>query len=268
MIDVGIITGSGIYQLLPKREPQQQVVESRFGETKVAVFRIGRWTVGGISRHGEAHYHLPNTIPHRANLVALKQLGARVVLATTSVGAVDPAVPLGRPILFEDLFFPENRLPTGEPCTVFADPGDPQRGHLIASEPFSPRLRSKVERAAADLGIGVAVGGIYAHTNGPRFETRAEIKALAAAGVTAVSQTCGPETILAGELSMPYVVVGFPVNHATGVGEPETKDELDRLLLLSATVLPRLVLRTVEALEENDFAYDYGYVYRVEGGIA
>nr|MDQ3841017.1 hypothetical protein [Actinomycetota bacterium] len=66
------------------------------------------------------------------------------------------------------------------------------------------------------------------------------------------------------ELELPYGLVGLPVNYATGVAEPESKEELDRLLSLSATVLPRLVLRTVEMLEEEDLGFDRGYVYRVE----
>ena len=265
MIDIGIITGSGIYQLPADRE--LHVVESRFGEAEVAVFRVGPWTVGGISRHGRGHHYLPHTIPHRANLVALKQLGARAVLATTTVGAVDSGIPLGRPIVFDDLFFPENRLPDGEPCTIFTEPGDPKRGHLIETEPFSPSLRRKMKFAAGDLGIEMTADSVYAHTNGPRFETRAEIKALAAAGVATVSQTCGPEAVLAGELELSYGLLGFPVNYATGVAEPERKEELDRLLSLSAGVLPRLVLRTVETLEEEDLEFDHGYVYRMEGGV-
>ncbi len=266
MIDVGVITGSGIYELPGNQGQESRVIENRFGEAEVMVFRAGPWTVGGISRHGRSHHHLPHTIRHRANLLALKRLGARAILATTTVGAVNPDIPLGRPVLFDDLFFPENRLPNGEPCTVFTEPGDPERGHCIMTEPFSPGLRRRMELAARDLGVEAVVGGVYAHTNGPRFETRAEIRALKAARVTAVSQTCGPEAVLAGELEMPYGLVGFPVNYATGVAEPEPKEELDRLLALSAEVLSRLVLRTAEMLEERDLTFDYGYVYRMEGG--
>ncbi len=264
MIDIGIITGSGIYELPGSQE--SRVIENRFGKAKVMIFRAGPWTVGGISRHGSGHHHLPHTVPHRANLVALRQLGARAVLATTTAGAVDAGIPLGRPVLFDDLFFPDNRLPNGEPCTVFTEPGDPERGHLIADEPFSPGLRRRMELAARDLGVEVVVGGVYAHTNGPRFETRAEIRALRAAGVTAVSQTCGPEAVLAGELELPYGLVGFPVNYATGVAEPGSKEELDGLLTLSAEVLSRLVLRTAEMLEERDLGFEHGCVYRMEGG--
>ncbi|MBA2344560.1 MAG: MTAP family purine nucleoside phosphorylase [Rubrobacter sp.] len=264
MIDVGIITGSGIYQLGGDSEPR--LVETRFGRAWVEVARIGPWTVGGISRHREGHHHLPHTIPHQANLVALKQLGARAVFATTVVGMVSPDVPLGRPILFDDLFFPGNLLPNGAPCTVFTEPGDPERGHLIQSEPFSPRLRRRMELAAESLGLEITVGGVYGHTNGPRFETRAEIRWLGTAGVAAVSQTCGPEAVLAGELELPYGLVGYPVNYATGVAEPETEEDLSRLLARSARLLPRLITRSVETLEAEDMTHDYGYVYRVGGG--
>lgn len=58
------------------------------------------------------------------------------------------------------------------------------------------------------------------------------------------------------------------MNYATGISEPEPEKELGRLLALSAEVLTRLVLRTVEVLEEEDLIYDHGYVYRVEGGVA
>ncbi len=264
MIDVGIITGSGIYELPGDRE--SRVVESRFGKTEVSTFRVGPWTVGGISRHQKNHRHLPHTIPHQANIAALEQLGARAVLATTVVGAVDPELHLGRPILFDDLFFPTNLLPNGAACTIFTEPGDPIRGHLIWDEPFAPRLRRKLESAAGYLGLESTVGGVYGHTNGPRFESRAEIRWLGTAGVTAVSQTCGPEVVLAGEMGLPYALVGFPVNYATGVSQ-SSRGELDRLLALSTEVLPRLVLRTVEMLEEGDLTFDHGYVYRVEGGV-
>lgn len=264
MIDVGIITGSGIYELPEGGE--SRVVEGRFGGVEVSVFKVGSWTVGSISRHQKNHRHLPHTVPHQANIAALRELGARAVLATTVVGAVEPGVRLGRPILFDDLFFPTNLLPSGDECTIFTEPGEPGRGHLIWDEPFAPRLRKKLALAARDLGLETAVGGVYGHTNGPRFESRAEIRWLGTAGVTAVSQTCGPEAVLAGELEIPYALVGFPVNYATGIAR-SGKEELDELLALSTGVLPRLVLRTVEMLEKEDFAFDHGYVYRVEGGV-
>lgn len=267
MIDVGVITGSGIYAL--PGDSKLRRVKTRFGEVETFVAQAGPWRVDAVSRHGEGHRHLPHTVPHRAHLLALRELGARAVLATTAVGAVDPGVRLGSPIVFDDLFFPENRLPGGEPCTLFTEPGDSERGHLITSEPFSPRLRARAELAARSLSLEPTVGGVYGHTNGPRFETASEVRMLRTAGVSAVSQTCGPEAVLAGELELPYALVGLPVNYASGVaGVSEgQREDLDRLLALSAEILPRIVLRTVETLESEDLAFEYGYVYRVEGGV-
>ncbi len=265
MIDIGVITGSGVYTLPSNHD--LHTVETAFGGVEVAVSRIGPWTVGGVSRHGSGHRNLPHTVPHRANVSALAELGARAILATTVVGAVDPGVPLGVPILFDDLFFPGNKLPDGSACTVFTEPSDPARGHLVWSEPFAPRLRRKLAIAAEDLELEAVHGGVYGHTNGPRFETPAEIRWLAATGVTAVSQTCGPEVVLAGELSIPYGLVGFPVNYATGVSAPEPEEELARWLSHSTKVLPTLVLRAAELLEERDLTFGHGYVYRVDGGI-
>ena len=264
-IDIGVITGSGLYSF--PGEVREERMETRFGGTTVSVGQVDRWRVGAISRHGPGHHFLSHQVQYRANLTALAQLGARAVLATSVVGAVDPALSLGRPVLFDDLFFSENRLPNGEVCTIFTKPGDPERGHLILSEPFSPHLRSRTAQAAEERGLEPTVGGVYGHTNGPRFETRSEVRSFAAAGVTAVSLTCGPEAVLAGELELPYALIGFPVNYATGVGEPETKADLDRRLALSKEVLPRLLLQTIASMEEEDFAFDYGYVYRMEGGV-
>ncbi len=242
MIDVGIITGSGIYAL-PGAVGLHRA-KTRFGEVELSKIEVGPWRVGAIARHGEGHRHLPHAVPHRAHLAALKGLGARAVLATTAVGAVDPRVRLGSPIVFDDLYFPDNRLPGGEPCTMFTDPDDVERGHLITDEPFAPRLRLRAELAARALGLDPTVGGIYGHTNGPRFETAPEVRMLRAAGVGAVSQTCGPEAVLSGEIGLPYALVGFPVNHATGIAglRHEPEEELDRLLALSTEILPRVVL--------------------------
>jgi purine nucleoside phosphorylase len=260
--DIGIITGTGVRGL--SEAPELCPVETAYGEVEASVFAAGPWTVAGIARHGRGHRHLPHTIPHRAHVSAFEGLGVRAVLAVTVVGAVDPGLPLGRCVLFDDLYFPENRLPDGRPCTVFPEPGERGRGHLVWSEPFAPRLRERARLAARELGLDARVGGTYGHTNGPRFETPAEIRALGAMGVAAVSQTCGPEAVLAAESQIPYLLIGYPVNRATGTGEPETKAELDERLSLAAEVLPRLLLRTVETLREEDLAFDHGYVYRFE----
>jgi purine nucleoside phosphorylase len=229
---LGIITGSGTHAVPGFAGDDPEPVATPWGDAIVSRGRLGDVDVLHVSRHGAGHVRLSNHVTHRANIAALAQRGARAVLAVTVCGAVDPAVPLGSLICFHDLHFPANRLPDGSLCTFFAEAGDPRRGHWIYEDPFAPDVRAAVLAGAAAAGLEIRDGGCYAHVDGPRFNTRAEIRGLAAAGVTAVSQTAGPETVLAGEAQLPFALVGFATDYANGVQEEPTP--VSRLLELIA----------------------------------
>jgi purine nucleoside phosphorylase len=214
---IGIITGSGTYALPGFEGDGPQPVATPWGETAVSRGTFAGVDVLHLSRHGEGHPRLSNHVTHRANIAALAELGARGVIAVTVCGAVEPGLELGSLVCFDDLHFTVNRLPTGELCTFHAEAGDPRRGHWVFEGPFSQPLRAAVLEAGAAAGVAVRDGGCYGHVDGPRFNTRAEIRGLAAAGVTAVSQTAGPETVLAGEAELPYALIGYPTDFANGV---------------------------------------------------
>jgi purine nucleoside phosphorylase len=219
---IGILTGSGTYALPGFTGSGPEPVDTDWGEAFVS---RGTWVgieVLHISRHAPGHPRLSNHVTHRANIAALHELGATGVLAVTVCGAVDPSVELGSLICFDDLHFLSNRLPDGSLCTFFTKPGAPERGHWIYEGPFSPSLRSALLEGAASAGVYVRDGGCYGMVDGPRFNTRAEIRGLAAAGVTAVSQTAGPETVLCGELELPYALLGFATDYANGVAAEAT----------------------------------------------
>ena len=214
---IGILTGSGTYALPGFTGAGPSAVDTPWGEALVS---SGTWAgvdVLHISRHGAGHPRLSNHVTHRANIAALKQLGASGVLAVTVCGAVDGDLPLGSVVCFDDLHFLANRLPDGSLCTFFTVPGARERGHWIYEDPFSAGLRGALLSGAAEAGVSVRDGGVYGHVDGPRFNTRAEIRGLAAAGVTAVSQTAGPETVLCGEAELPYALLGYLTDYANGV---------------------------------------------------
>ena len=123
-------------------------------------------------------------------------------------GSLDPELELGTLIVFDDLHFLANRLPDGSLCTLHTEPGAPGRGHWIFDRPFSEPLRRALLDGAREAGCAVRDGGCYGHVDGPRFNTQTEIRMLMQAGVTAVSQTAGPETVLAGEAKLPYALLG------------------------------------------------------------
>jgi purine nucleoside phosphorylase len=217
---IGIITGSGTYALPGLEAGAAEEVRTPFGAARVTAGRLGGADVLHVSRHLEGHARLSNQVTHRANVAALRDRGARAVLAVTVCGATDPDVELGSLVVFDDLHFLANRLPGGELCTLHTEPGAAGRGHWVFDDPFSPPLRAALLAGARDAGLTVRDGGCYGHVDGPRFNTKAEIRSLRAVGVTAVSQTAGPETVLCGEAGLPYALLGYATDYANGV-QPE-----------------------------------------------
>ena len=229
---VGVITGSGTHALAGLDAGEARDVPTAWGSARVTHGDLAGVEVVHLSRHGERHVRLSNHVTHRANVAALKESGCEAVVAVTVCGAVDPQLELGSLVCFDDLHFVSNRLPDGTLCTFFDQPGDPARGHWIYEDPFAPALRRALLEGAAAAERGSRDGGCYGHVDGPRFNTRAEIRGLAACGVTAVSQTAGPETVLCGEAELPFALLGYVTDYANGVRAEATP--VARLLELVA----------------------------------
>jgi purine nucleoside phosphorylase len=206
-------------------------VGTPFGSAPVTAGRLAGVDVLHVSRHRTGHERLSSQVTHRANVLALRERGARAVLAVTVCGATDPELGLGGLVVFDDLHFLANRLPGGELCTLHTEPGAPGRGHWVFEDPFASELRTALLAGARDAGLGARDGGCYGHVDGPRFNTKAEIRSLRAVGVTAVSQTAGPETVLCGEAGLPYALLGYATDYANGVQpEPTPVETLMRLI--------------------------------------
>jgi purine nucleoside phosphorylase len=258
---LGIITGSGTYALA-EGEPEE--VPTRFGPATVTAGTFAGADVLHVARHGEGHVRLSSQVTHQANITALAERGAEAILAVTVCGALDPSLPLGSLVVFDDLHFLANRLPDGSLCTLHTEAGRPGRGHWIFDRPFSAPLRAALLDGAREAGLEARDGGCYGHVDGPRFNTRTEIAMLQSCGVTAVSQTAGPETVLAGEAGVPYALLGYATDYANGVSEePTPVEELIRLVgestaafagVLSAAI-PRLAGMTAEP-NGTHFAWD------------
>jgi 5'-methylthioadenosine phosphorylase len=244
---IAIITGSGTYALPGLEGGAAEPVATPFGEARVAAGTFAGIEVLHVARHGDDHRLLSSAVTHQANIWALRERGADAILAVTVCGALDPHLPLGSLVVFDDLHFPVNRLPDGSLCTLHTQPGAPGRGHWIFDLPFSAPLRRALLDGAADAGLAARDGGCYGHVDGPRFNTRSEIRALVHAGVTAVSQTAGPETALAGEARLPYALLGYATDYANGVKpeEPTPVEELVRLVEASTDAFGRVLAAAV-----------------------
>jgi 5'-methylthioadenosine phosphorylase len=246
---IGIITGSGTYALPDFEGAQAREAETAFGPVPLTTGQFAGADVVHVSRHRAGHELLSSQVTHQANIAALRDAGVDAILAATVCGAVDPSVPLGSLVAFDDLHFLSNRLPDGSLCTLHTEPGRPGRGHWVYGSPYSAELRGALAAAAAAEGHPVREGGCYGHVDGPRFNTAAEIRSLAAVGVTAVSQTGGPETVLAGEAGIPYGLIGYATDYANGVMEEDTDpDDLMALITASRAVLASTLAGAVARL--------------------
>src|SRR3954447_22077318 len=177
---VGIITGSGTYSLPELEAGEPEDLETEWGPARVTRGAFAGVEVVHVSRHGEGHLRLSNQVTHRANVAALKDTGCDAVLAVTVCGAVDPSVELGSLLVFDDLHFVANRLADGSLCTFHDTPGDLRRAHWIYEDPYAPALRRALLDGAEAAGVAARDGGCYGHVDGPRFNTKAEIRGLAA----------------------------------------------------------------------------------------
>jgi purine nucleoside phosphorylase len=249
---VGLLTGSGMYEVPGMRLRDPATVDTAFGAVELTRGTLGAAEIVHVSRHGTGHARVSHQVEHRANVAALRDCGVDAILAVTVCGAVDPTLGLGELVVFDDLWFQSNRLPDGSLCTFHTEPGIPGRGHWVFERPFHEHLRGALLGGARALGHAVRDGGCYGHVDGPRFNTAAEIRLLTAAGVSAVSQTAGPETVLAGEAGIPYAALGFVTDFANGVADEATPvAELVRLIGVSAE---RFAGTLAGALERIDAA--------------
>ena len=260
---IGLISGSGSEHWPGLEQEQQRTAETAYGPVELVSGRVGEVDVVHLSRHGPSHRRLSNHVGHKANLSALISAGADAAISCTVCGSVDPSVTPGSLVVFDDLYFPSNRLPDGSLCTWHDEAGGAGRGHWIFDRPFSEPLRQVLVRAGEELDTALVDGGVYGHVDGPRFNTRAEITALARVGVSALSQTAGPEAVLAGEAGLPYVLVGFVTDYANGVtDEPEALEELLARVARSGDRFASLVAAALPQLSADDLA-PAGAVHRV-----
>ncbi len=257
MIDLAIISGTGFYDFPGLEEEEGLRIETRYGDASIRKGAVEGKKVVFIARHGKGHSILPNMINYRANLTALKELRTKAIVATTVCGVLDPSIPLAKLAVFDDLYFPDNRFPDGEACTVYEKRGDKSRGHYIFDMPFSEELRQQIIAAAGDPLTNV----VYAHVNGPRFNTKPEIKMLRNYA-SFVSQTAGPEIVLAGELEIPYALLGFGVDYANGVKKEPTPVEELRENLKKSKVAFTNVLR--DLIKKYSLPKFEGFIYRFE----
>ena len=192
---IGIIGGSGLYQMEGVENPTEQRVETPFGDPSDAIIggQMHGRQVYFLPRHGRGHRILPHELNHRANIYALRSLNVRWIICVTAVGSLqEKYVP--RDLLLPSQFF--DRTSQRSLHTFF---GDGIAAHIAFAEPISTNLRNILAEAARKLDLKVHNGGIYVNMDGPAFSTRAESESNRRQGFDVIGMTNLPEAKLARE---------------------------------------------------------------------
>lgn len=242
---LGVIAGTGFYSLDALDNPEQVVLRTQFGEAKAVVGGLHGRTTVFLARHGVDHSVPPHLVNYRANVQALIDLGVTEVLAVNVVGGI--GLDSGALAVIDDfLDFTKARTMT------FFD-GSTSEGvvHTDMSEPYDARLRSVLLDAADALGVAVERHGIYAAYEGPRFETRAEIRMAQAMGANVVGMTGVPEVVLAKEKSLPYASLCLVANPAAGQGPDISIDEVMAVVAAGAQTVGSILVEAAARLSRG-----------------
>jgi len=210
---VAIIGGSGLARLKNLEITQREVMRTPYGEPSAPLIygRIGGQEAVFLPRHGHGHTIPPHAVNYRANIWALKETGATRVIAVNAVGAITAALAPG------SLVFPDQIIDYtyGRQHTFFGNEQKPVT-HTDFTFPYCEELRQALIAGARAADLGAAERATYAATQGPRFETIAEINRLERDGADIVGMTGMPETSLARELGLCYASIAVVANPAAG----------------------------------------------------
>ncbi len=244
MVRVAIIGGTGIYDPKIFKEKERFSLKTPYGTTpEISIGESKGREIVFLPRHGKKHALPPHKINYRANIYALKELEVERILATNSVGGINTCLTPG------DFLVPEDYIDFTRRKSTFYDS---KVVHIDVSQAYCPELREALLKAANEIIGKVFDGGVYACTNGPRFETKAEIRMLSKLGCDVVGMTGLPEAILARELEICYASICLVTNPAAGISKEKlTATEVIELVKKKEKELREILLKAIEFIPEE-----------------
>jgi 5'-methylthioinosine phosphorylase len=249
---LAVIGGTSLYDLPGLEAPRERVVESAWGtpSAPIVIGRLAGVEIAFLARHGRGHAVAPHRVNYRANIAALHSIGVRRVLAINTVGGITPRMAPGALVLPDQII----DYTHGREASFWAEDGPGTMRHAEFGEPYSPGFRAEVAAAAAAVGVALVAPATYGATQGPRFETIAEIARMARDGCDLVGMTGMPEAALARELELDYACLAPVANwaagcDANGTGQrnvpPISLEEIFANLAHATESIPRIVAALV-----------------------
>ncbi len=209
-VNIGIIGGSGLYQMPELQNVREQRVETPFGEPSDA-FIIGELegvTVAFLPRHARGHKFLPTEVPYRANIYAMKLLGVEYILSVSAVGSLQERY-APTDMVIPDQFFDRTRARAKE-STFF---GEGIVGHVTFAHPVCSELGDILEASCKSVGVKTHRGGTYVCMEGPAFSTKAESNVYRQWGMDIIGMTNLQEAKLAREAEIAYATLALVTDY-------------------------------------------------------
>ena len=245
-ISVGIFGGSGFYSLLP--DAREVEVDTPFGRPSAPVIigEIGGRSVGFMPRHGVKHELPPHAINYRANVWAMKELGATDLILPCAAGSLQTHVAPGHFVICDQVV---DRT-SGRKDTFY---DGPETTHVSFAEPYDAEMRSVAIAKATELGITVHERGTLVVIQGPRFSSKAESKWFSSMGWEVINMTQYPEVILARELEMAALNISLITDYDVGLEddpdvEPVSHAQVVEVFTANNSKLRDLLFAIVPAL--------------------
>ncbi|MEZ4711123.1 MAG: S-methyl-5'-thioadenosine phosphorylase [Caldilineaceae bacterium] len=250
-IRIGVIGGSGVYQMEALQDIEEVALETPFGQPSdsYVVGTLHGQKVAFLARHGRGHHTSPTRLNQRANIYGFKMLGVEYLIGVSACGSLQEQYAPGHIVIPDQLFDRTN----GRALSFFDDAAVGTDGivvHVSVAEPFCSYLSAICHQAVAEAGAPVHMGGSFVTIEGPRFSTKAESRVFRNWGMDIIGMTTTPEAFLAREAEMSYAcmahVTDYDVWHESE--EPVTVEAVIRTLLHNAEVAKQSVANAVRLL--------------------
>src|SRR5213082_3060387 len=246
---IGIIGGSGLYQMEELRDATEHKIDTPFGlpsDTLVGGKISGR-QVYFLPRHGRGHRILPHELNHRANIYALRSLNVRWIICVTAVGSLQKKY-APRDVLLPSQFFDRT---SQRPCHTFF--GDGIAAHISFADPISPKLCELLAKAARSSGVTVHNGGTYVNMDGPAFSTRAESEFNRRSGFDVIGMTNLPEAKLAREAEIALATMAMITDYDCWKveEEPVTAEAVFGHLVANAEMAKKILALVIARIPTN-----------------
>lgn len=245
---IGVIGGSGIYDIDGLTDTEWRQVDSPFGDPSDAIL-FG--TLGGVAmrflpRHGRGHVHSPSSVNYRANIDAMKRAGCTDIISLSAVGGLTEAAAPGTFVLvdqFIDRTFAREKS--------FFGPG--LVAHVSLADPVCPVLFDTLRSALEDTDIPHIIGGTYLTMEGPQFSTKAESALYRSWGCTVIGMTNMPEAKLAREAEIAYATVAMVTDYDCWHPDHDavTVDQVIKVLIDNGAKARRLLTAAAALLARN-----------------